>query len=154
MSKMPISLSQLSSFCPSLSFRDNLAEIPNHILLIREASMQRKSHLVLKLAVGIRIVLEPIEKIMLLYPILRRIAFVGFNKINHLFISFLPTFFLRHTSIYAFWEREFLQSIYLFCHNTQNSKPTGPFILYSFPLQTVWTYCYCKNLYIIHTLLQ
>ena len=42
MSRMPISLLQLSSFCPSLSFRDNLAEIANHILniLIREASMQ------------------------------------------------------------------------------------------------------------------
>src|SRR5574344_2164980 len=66
MSRMPISLLELSSFYPSLSFRDNLAEIANNILhiLICEASMQRKSHLVLKLAVGIRIILDVKSKVL------------------------------------------------------------------------------------------
>lgn len=43
--------------------------------------------------------LKPVQHIMLLYPMLRRIPMIALNKSHHLLIPFLPSFFLCHTLI-------------------------------------------------------
>ena len=40
--------------------------------------------------------LQPIQHIVLLYPVLRWIPMIDLNKTNHLFILNLPSFLLRH----------------------------------------------------------
>ena len=39
---------------------------------------------------------QPIQVVMLFNLVLRRIPMIDLNKLNHLFTSFLPTFFLLH----------------------------------------------------------
>ena len=46
--------------------------------------------------VKLTLLLHPIQHIMLFYPMLRRIAMIGFNKINHLLVSCKPTCLLIH----------------------------------------------------------
>ena len=66
MNKMPISLLLFVSLYLNQSFRDNVNKVADDILyiLVRETSVQRKRHLILKLTVGIRILLDVESKVL------------------------------------------------------------------------------------------